>query len=124
VTKASATRILDELCATTARIAITPVDAAAEGRQVQSATATEVPAEVIAALVFCWAVLGMPAGKRCCVGSASWTLTRAPRRCWRACRRPPSIGDSPYPIDVEKLLADQLPSASRDLLCGLLSTFI
>jgi hypothetical protein len=31
---------------------------------------------------------------------------------------------SPHPIDVEKLLADQLATASPDLLRGLLSTFI
>jgi putative transposase len=31
---------------------------------------------------------------------------------------------NPHPIDVEKLLADQLASASPDLLRGLLSTFI
>jgi transposase-like protein len=31
---------------------------------------------------------------------------------------------NPYPIDVEKLLADQFASASPDLLRGLLSTFI
>ena len=48
---------------------------------------------VIAALMFCWAVLGMPAGKRlapilaelvptCCAASASWTSTTTPRRCW------------------------------------------
>jgi putative transposase len=30
----------------------------------------------------------------------------------------------PHPIDVEKLLADQLAIASPDLLRGLLSTFI
>ena len=27
---------------------------------------------------------------RCCAGSASWTSTRTPRRCWQACPRPPS----------------------------------
>jgi putative transposase len=31
---------------------------------------------------------------------------------------------NPHPIDVEKLLADQLATASPDLLRGLLSTFI
>ena len=31
---------------------------------------------------------------------------------------------NPHPIDVEKLLADQLAMASPDLLRGLLSTFI
>jgi putative transposase len=31
---------------------------------------------------------------------------------------------NPHPIDVEKLLADELASASPDLLRGLLSTFI
>lgn len=31
---------------------------------------------------------------------------------------------NPHPIDVEKLLADQLGTASPDLLRGLLSTFI
>jgi len=31
---------------------------------------------------------------------------------------------NPHPVDVEKLVADQLASASPDLLRGLLSTFI
>lgn len=31
---------------------------------------------------------------------------------------------NPHPIDVEKVLADQLATASLDLLRGLLSTFI
>jgi putative transposase len=33
-------------------------------------------------------------------------------------------GTTSHPIDVEKLLADQLATASPDLLRGLLSTFI
>ena len=39
-------------------------------------------------------------------------------------RRGSRSSDSSHPIDVEKLLADQLATASPDLLRGLLSTFI
>jgi hypothetical protein len=103
--KRGKTRILDELCANTgwhrshARKALT----AALQPKIITPRRPRPPKygpDVIAALTFCWTVLGMPAGKRLapmlnelvvvCGDSVSWSSMRTPRRCWCRCRRPPS----------------------------------
>ena len=105
VDKAGKGRVLDELCATTGwhrNHARKALKAALRPGIVkpQRPRPPKYGPKVLSALIFCWAVLGMPAGKRLapvlgelvaiCAGSVGWTSTTTPRRCWRGCRRPPS----------------------------------
>ncbi len=105
--RAVKSRILDELCANTGwhrNHARKALKAALQPRAVAPRRSPRPPVygpNVIAALTFCWLVLGMPAGKRLApmLGELVAVLRRfgeliiddGPLNSWCRCRRPPSI---------------------------------
>ena len=108
--KAAKGRILDELCATTGwhrNHARKALKAALRPKivRLRRPRPPKYGTKVIAALSFCWAVLGMPAGKRLApmLGELVAVLRRfgeldidgTPRHCCRRCRRPPSTAAWP-----------------------------